>query len=135
MRAERTAVCACGQASITVGGEPAMQGACHCTNCKRRTGSAFGISSYFPRSAVVAIAGETCVYAFHHEKKAHDQRRHFCSRCGTTLYWYISSLPALIGVAGGCFAGQDLPAPGHSACHQQKEPWVGLPPEWKTVEG
>ena len=49
-----TATCACGQASITVNARPTMHGVCHCTNCKRRTGSAFGISAYFDKSAVVA---------------------------------------------------------------------------------
>ncbi len=128
----RTAQCACGQASITVFGDPAMHGVCHCTNCKRRTGSAFGISAYFRADQVSARTGATTVYAFHHEAQDHDQARHFCSRCGTTLWWTLSSLPDLVGVAGGCFADADLPEPTYSVTHRRKAPWLALPAAWKT---
>jgi len=54
-----TATCACGQAAVTVNALPTMHGVCHCTHCKRRTGSAFGISAYFDKTAVVARIGYT----------------------------------------------------------------------------
>lgn len=41
----RTATCCCGQTSIEVSGEPVFHCVCHCDNCKRRTGSAFGVSA------------------------------------------------------------------------------------------
>ena len=128
-----TAQCACGQASITLAGQPRFVGACHCDNCKRRTGSAFGVSAYFDRSDVVRTAGETRVYAFHHTEANHDQARHFCSECGTTLYWYLSSEPTRIGVAGGCFAAEALPEPAGSYAHGNREPWVSLPDHWQHV--
>lgn len=128
----RTASCACGQLSLQVRGDPGMHGVCHCTNCKRRTGSAFGISAYFPGSAVVRQVGESRVYAFHHARQGHDQQRHFCPLCGTTLFWYISTLPDQVGVAGGCFADGGLPPPTYSVTHGKKEAWVHLPGEWKT---
>lgn len=129
-----TATCACGQASITVSARPRMLGVCHCTNCKRRTGSAFGISAYFERSDVVSRLGETEVYAFHHAARNHDQERHFCKRCGTTLFWFISTMPEQIGIAGGCFAEPGLPEPAYSVADRKREPWVTLPSHWKTVE-
>ena len=127
-----TATCACGQASITVNALPAAHGICHCTNCKRRTGSAFGISAYFDRTAVVACEGQTSIYAFHHASQGHDQARHFCVLCGTTLYWIVSTLPEMIGIAGGCFADEGLPEPTYSVSGQKKECWVGLPGHWRT---
>ena len=127
-----TATCACGDSSITVNAHPRMLGVCHCTNCKRRTGSAFGISAYFARDAVVRQVGQTHVYAFHHAAQDHDQARHFCSRCGTTLFWFVSALPDLIGIAGGCFAGEALPEPTFSVTDGQREPWVSLPGTWKV---
>lgn len=125
-----TATCACGQASITVKGQPTLLGICHCNNCKRRTGSAFGISAYFDRAAVAEQHGKTRVYAFHHKSQCHDQERHFCEDCGTTLYWFISTLPDKIGIAGGCFAADGIPEPGASYMHCNREPWVTLPAQW-----
>ena len=114
-----TATCACGQASITVNALPTMHGVCHCTNCKRRTGSAFGISAYFDKTAVVACTGETSIYAFAHASQGHDQERHFCALCGTTLFWFISTLPETIGIAGGCFADEGLPEPTYSVSERK----------------
>jgi hypothetical protein len=130
-----TATCACGGISITLSSGPRFQAVCHCTDCKRRTGSAFGISLYFARDAVTEVAGETAVYAFRHRTQDQEQERHFCKRCGTTLYWFISTMPDKIGVAGGCFGEQALPEPGMSVSDGKRKPWVTLPPAWKVHEG
>ena len=125
-----TATCACGHVSITVSAKPKTLGVCHCLNCKRRTGSAFGMSSYFERTAVVSNMGQTSIYAFHHQAQNHDQERHFCARCGTTVYWYVSTMPDQIGIAGGCFAGEHLPEPSYSVNDSKRDPWVSLPISW-----
>lgn len=130
----KTARCACGHTSISVAGAPVAYNVCHCTNCKRRTGSAFGISVYFKRGDVVARSGRTNVYAFHHQAPDHEQERHFCPTCGTTLYWYISSLNELIGVAGGCFGELDLGEPPVSVTHAKKLAWVELPQSVRKVQ-
>ena len=111
-----------------------MHGVCHCTNCKRRTGSAFGISAYFDRNAVVGRTGETNVYAFHHALQDQDQERHFCAVCGTTLFWFVSALPEKIGIAGGCFADGYLPEPTYSVTEKKKEAWVSLPDHWQVYQ-
>ncbi len=125
-----TATCACGSTSITVNASPSLLGVCNCTNCKRRTGSAFGISAYFERDAVVSQHGTTSVYAFHHEELNHDQARHFCIACGTTLFWYVSNMPSRIGIAGGCFEEGALPEPDASYRDHKRLPWVTLPSYW-----
>ncbi len=127
-----TATCACGQAAITVNALPTMHGVCHCTNCKRRTGSAFGISAYFDKTAVVDSRGETKTYAFHHAAQNHDQERHFCVSCGTTLFWFVSAMPESIRIAGGCFADETMPEPTYSVTHGKRLPWVSLPQRWEA---
>ena len=126
----RTAKCACKQATIVVTGDPVTLGVCHCANCRRRTGSAFGISAYFEKEQVLSRSGETKRFAFHHSEQKHDQERYFCVHCGTTLFWHISSLPQLVGVAGGCFDEEPLGEPAESYAHYQKLPWVSLPTTW-----
>ena len=127
-----TATCACKSVSITVAMPPSLHAVCHCTDCKRRTGSAFGVSAYFDRGAVSGIDGETAVYALRHPAQDQEQQRHFCKRCGTTLYWFISTLPDKIGIAGGCFGEQELPEPSVSASDAKRKPWVALPATWKV---
>ena len=131
-----TATCACGQAAVTVNALPTMHGFCHCTHCKRRTGSAFGISAYFDKTAAATFTGKTNIYAFHHAAQNHDQRitqaRHFCPDCGTTLFWYLTALPEKIGIAGGCFADEALPEPTYSVTDSRREAWVALPEHWQV---
>ncbi|MFN9678591.1 MAG: GFA family protein [Betaproteobacteria bacterium] len=129
----RTAKCACGATSITVSGEPSIYGVCHCDNCKRRTGSAFGISSYFKKMDVLSQEGKTNVYAFHHTAQGNDQERHFCPNCGTTLFWYNSGLPQDIGIAAGCFVGELPGEPQLSVTHAKRYQWVSLPEFWRKV--
>src|ERR1700759_1933998 len=111
----RTARCCCQDCSITVAGEPVLNAICNCLSCKRRTGTAFGWSVYFPDAAVTAKTGEMRVY---HRDGDAGYDRHFCARCGTTLYWKsFGFMPDATGIAGGAFlgAGSELPTPILSA--------------------
>jgi hypothetical protein len=124
----RIARCCCGACSIEVSGEPMLNALCHCSSCKKRTGSAFGWSVYFPDAQVVAKTGDLNVYA-----KSGDTgyERNFCATCGTTLFWKsIGLLPDHTGIAGGCFADDPLPPPNLSANESGRCVWVGLPEEW-----
>jgi len=128
MTPKRTARCCCQACSITVEGEPALNAVCHCDSCKRRTGSAFGWSSYFPEAQVVGTSGAFEVYAKDGEA---GYRRHFCARCGTTLYWKsFGFMPDHTGVAGGCFVDDPLPVPNLSAWDKGRCAWLTLPGDW-----
>ncbi len=122
----RVAECCCAQLSIELNGEPEMHGVCHCDDCKKRTGSAFSISAYFKTKEKLNIVGHSNQYSFYHKEQDHEQTRHFCSKCGTTLYWFVSSHPDLIGVAGGCFVKKPLGKPKYSTRHSKKCSWVKL---------
>ncbi|MFZ4604584.1 MAG: GFA family protein [Caulobacterales bacterium] len=124
----RIARCCCGEASITVAGEPIFNAICHCGSCRRRTGTAFGWSVYFPDAAIVERAGEASVYA-----KGGDApfERSFCVRCGTTLYWKSATfLAECTGIAGGCFDDPPAPEPALSASETQRRHWICLPDAW-----
>lgn len=127
---ERKAECCCGQLSVATHGEPELHGLCHCKNCRKRTGSAFGISSYSLRSNVVNISGEAACYRLHNAEQNHDQERYFCKHCGTTLYWFISTKPDLMGIAGGCFIDPPLREPSYTVNDSQRCGWVVLPEHW-----
>ena len=127
----RNAQCCCGDCSITVEGEPVLNAICHCSSCKRRTGSAFGWSAYFADDKVVGTSGTPSVYAKEGET---GYNRYFCARCGTTLYWKsFAFLADHTGVAGGCFAEDPLPAPAFSSFEVNRCAWVSLPEDWQRA--
>jgi len=120
----RIARCCCGSLRAEATDEPSLVGVCHCMECQRRTGSAFGVSIYFPKDQVRA-EGPSKIYV-----RGSDSGRklefHFCPDCGTTVFWYAEFLPDHIGIAFGAFT-DDWPALG------QHEPIDPLP--WPTTIG
>jgi hypothetical protein len=125
----RTAACCCGACAITVRDEPRVHGICHCDNCRRRTGSAFGWSAYFADDQVLEQRGD---FAEHRIAGANPQIRRFCRACGTTLFWTASVFPGMVGVAGGCFVETPLPEPAVTVTDGKRCRWIALPDGWKS---
>lgn len=124
----RIARCCCGRCAIEVVGEPAINALCHCRNCKARTGSAFGWSSYFDDDRVVRVEGDFASY----EVSANRQLRSFCRHCGTTLFWKVSWIAGRTGIAGGCFTDVPLAEPSTTVSNDWRCAWLELPRSWAT---
>lgn len=120
---ERQAQCSCGQLKVRCQGEPEKISVCHCDACRRRTGSAFGISAFFQRDRAV-IERKSKLFR-------HDADRsvtfHFCESCGSTVFWEPSQKPGMIGVAAGAFATADLPMPDQSVWDERRYSWIAFP--------
>jgi hypothetical protein len=118
----RIARCCCGSLHAEATGELAIVAACHCTECQRRTGSAFGVSTYLP-TAQVRTEGLSNVYV-----RGSDSGRkvefHFCPKCGSTVFWYLEALPDIVGIAFGAFADPSMPSPAISVWETTRHPWV-----------
>jgi len=72
--------CLCGALRFRAEGAPLRVGICHCTMCRRNTGSAYGATAVFPRDKVT-IAGESSCY-----ESSPQSRRCFCPKCGSPVY-------------------------------------------------
>ncbi len=128
---KRTATCCCGACTLDVEGEPDIHAVCSCSNCKKRTGSAFGISAYFKKEAVTVPTAAMSLYELNVGHPTREQQRFFCASCGTTLYWWYKYFEDKWGVAGGCFIEEPLPTPKYSVHNEEKCPWVTLDSECK----
>jgi hypothetical protein len=95
----RIACCCCGALRAEVSGDPALVVACHCEQCQRRTGSAFGLSAYFPADQV-RVDGPSKIFSRTGQESRLIQG-HFCSECGTTVYWQAEFMPGHVGAASG----------------------------------
>jgi hypothetical protein len=127
----RIARCCCQACSIEVAGEPSLNAVCNCSSCKRRTGSAFGWSAYFPNEDIKSRQGELQAYVV---KGPPTTTRWFCSTCGTTLMWESADfMPGQSGFAGGCFEATPLPGPNLSAYDNLRCAWVTLPETWMRM--
>lgn len=118
----RIATCSCGAIRARCEGEPVSVSLCHCRDCQRRTGAPFGIAAFYARSAVTP-SGTT---------KSHTREAdsgfpvtfHFCSACGSTVWWEPSRKPEFIAVASGAFADPDFPGPGQSVYREHRHRWL-----------
>ena len=96
--------CLCGNVRFNAEGDPLRVGLCHCRYCQLRTGSAFGISVYFPEDAVTDPSGELEPYALETEN-GNTLRIERCENFGTPVFWRIDSkaYAGITGIVGGRF--------------------------------
>lgn len=123
----RIATCACRQLRLTCTGEPVRISACHCLDCQRRTGSAFGVQARFARE-LVTIEGTASAFT-RSSDSGNTVTFHFCPDCGSTLCWELQAAPGLLAVAVGAFADPQFPAPLLSVFESRRHPWVSISPE------
>ncbi len=121
----RIATCSCGRLRVACAGEPRKVSLCHCLDCQKRTGSAYGIAAFFPREAVTATGAATRFTRA--SDSGHPVTFHFCPNCGSTVYWEPARLPHLVAVAVGAFADPDFPAPSQAVHDQHRHGWVTVP--------
>ena len=120
--------CCCGSLTLGVTGAPVMNAICHCDDCKRRTGAAFGWSVYFLDAAVSQPQGEARTYAF--DAASGRQERSFCPNCGSTVFWRSAAFGGLTGVAGGCLPPDEVGEPNISGTDPKRCAWITLPEGW-----
>jgi hypothetical protein len=84
--------CVCGATRYRLTQEPITLYACHCTDCQKRSGSAFGLSMWVRRSALEITEGELRS----HDLTLADGRQsnaRVCPRCATRLWSEPARLP------------------------------------------
>lgn len=128
----RQAACSCGQLKVIVKGEPTRISVCHCLECQRRTGSAFGVQARFPEEAV-RIEGASTEYVSTGDS-GKSVRFHFCPECGSTVWYRIDAAPGFIAVAIGAFADPLFPAPKVSIYESRKHAWVAIDGEIENFD-
>jgi hypothetical protein len=72
----------------------------------------------------VRIEGEHKVYGRIADSGS-EIRFHFCPNCGSSVFWEGDRSPTTCGIAVGCFADPDFPAPTSSGWEESMHPWLG----------
>ena len=122
---KRQASCSCGQLRVTVAGDPVRISVCHCLECQKRTGSAFGFQARFRRDEVTIEGDSTTWSRTGDEGFTADFR--FCPTCGSTVWYTFRDMPEFVAVAVGNFADPAFPPPRVSVYEARRHGWVSLP--------
>jgi hypothetical protein len=117
-----TGGCLCRRVRWEASGEPAFTGACHCRNCQRYTGSAFGVFAAFPADSVT-IDGELRTFEDTGESGRPVYRR-FCPNCGSGVATELDTAPGVIALLAGTFDDPSAFKPGMELYWDSAQPWV-----------
>ena len=97
---ERSGGCQCGAIRFAAPREPLVLYVCHCSECRKQSSSAFGISFTVARDALRLLQG-TPRYWSRRTASGHDLECAFCSNCGSRLWHRSSGHPATVNIKGG----------------------------------
>ena len=75
---------------------------CHCDACKKRTGSAYGLSVMTENNSLAEFVGDTKTFTRTGES-GNPVHYEFCPKCGTTVRWQIEIVPNRQVFALGAF--------------------------------
>ncbi len=131
----RTASCNCGQLRVTCKGpDPERITMCSCYLCQKQSGSVFAVQARFPKDQVTIDGNSTTWKLPLEAAKALPYRNcaalaggvtfHFCSVCGSTVYYTADADDARIGVKIGTFADPTFPPPKISGFEAYRHPWA-----------
>jgi len=85
MMAPYSGGCGCGAIRYTVTSEPLISYLCHCTECQRRTSSAFGLNMQVPTENLVIEKG-TPTERIRTADSGNELALNFCNQCGAPLF-------------------------------------------------
>jgi hypothetical protein len=117
-----TGGCLCGRVRWEAMGDPAFSGVCHCRDCRRNSGSAFGAFAVFP-AANVAMKGELKTYEDKGDSGLPVHRR-FCPNCGSGVARELDAVPGMIALLAGGFDDPAAFNPGMELYWSAAQPWM-----------
>ena len=119
--------CLCGAVHYAVADEFLYAANCHCSNCRRATGSAFKPFAGIERDKLRITEGEDSLMIFGDENANHDTH---CKKCGSLLYSVVRD-GAFVHVAMGTLIDEPTVRPTKHIFVGSKAPWFtiadGLP--------
>ena len=118
-----TADCLCGGVRIEVSGKVGPVVYCHCSRCRKASGTAFATNADVRRKYWKLLAGEDLVREF---ESSPGVIRAFCSRCGSPIYSRRPDTPDVLRIRLGILNDD----PGRrSLAHF----WVGSKATWFDI--
>lgn len=117
--------CQCGAVRYHIEGAPLGLAVCHCTECQRQSGSAFGMS-LIVRAEQLTIEGTLKTFSRPSDAGPAVECA-FCPECGTRIYHRPTRFQGLVNIKPGTLDDTSQLKPALVAWVEHKQPWVPLP--------
>ena len=92
--------CLCGAIHYESDADPVMSAACHCTHCRRQTGTAFSVIVAVPADSLV-VNGDTLRVYDDIGTSGLPVLRKFCGNCGSPLFTDVKAYEDLVFIKAG----------------------------------
>jgi len=126
--------CLCGLIRYRVTDEPLTLYACHCTDCQRRTGSAFALSMVVPKGALELLRGEPRRYAVT-SSDGRQKNGRFCGECSTRLWGEPLKFPQVAVLQPGTLDDTSWLWPIGHIWTRSAQPLISIPKDTLNFEG
>ena len=113
--------CLCGSVKYSFRGEIVVFQYCHCSRCKKYTGSAHASNMIGDPTGFQWVEGEEYVSRYEMPEARHFATS-FCKRCGSSLPWITKSKKAVVIPAGTLDSDPEI-KPTQSIYYKNRAPW------------
>jgi hypothetical protein len=133
MDESREGGCQCGGLRYELTSEPMAVVVCHCRDCQKQSGSAFGLSMVVRRDAFRWSQGEPA--SFHTRADSGTPKEcAFCPTCGSRIYNALGSMPRTFNLKPGTLDDTSWFEPSLHVWLARKQPWVAVPATARTFD-
>ena len=116
--------CLCGAVRYSTTAEPVTSGVCHCRDCQKFTGSAFGALVYVPKETLM-LEGTTKTFTSP-GGSGKPMLRHFCPECGSSIAQEPGTRPGIVVLNIGTLDDPKSITPAREIFCDDALPWVQM---------
>lgn len=127
MSESREGGCLCGRARYRLREDPIAFYACHCSDCQRESGSAFGLTMIVRREALETLGGELRQVSVP-MPDGREKRAVRCAHCGTRLWGEPVKFPQVRALRPGTLDDPRAFEPWGNMWTASAQPWAALAP-------
>lgn len=115
--------CLCGHIRYEYAGELGPSSYCHCSDCRKETGSAFTVVTRLREDAFKITTGNSTKCFTKIADSGNQISRHFCPNCGSPIFSKPKKHPGYIWIRSGTLEDPSIVKPAHQIWTNSKVTW------------
>lgn len=115
--------CLCGKVAYELRGAPQAMYYCHCSMCRKASGSSFATNMLVQAADFTIVSGRELLEAY---ESSPGEYRHFCSGCGSPIYGEAAVRPGRVTIRCGSVEGDPGVRPSCHIYAASRAPWFSI---------
>jgi hypothetical protein len=124
--------CLCGHIKYEYSGKLGPSSYCHCTDCRKVTGTAYLVSVRFETKDFKIITRNSTKNYTKYSDSGIEITREFCPECGSPLFTFSPSHPDYVYVKAGSLDDPSIVKPLYQSWTDSKVEWANIPKDIKS---